>query len=131
MIPLRQSYNQACTLGSGLTNDVNCAIMIVKTAREHQSLFEKWLDVYYPGLWEQTESSNDGWDIEIDDNQWIVVLRVGTNWEIMDYHFWYRTDMGLWANKHGYNGTPSELLNEMPSDDSSGGVVLQQSVALV
>ena len=28
VIPLRQSYNQACTLGSGLTNDVNLVIII-------------------------------------------------------------------------------------------------------
>ena len=40
----------------------------------------------------------------------------------MDYHFWYRTDTGEWANKHGSQGTGSELLgDDLPTDNDSIG----------
>lgn len=81
-----------------------------------------WLDEVFSGRWEEVYSYDDGWDIELDDNQWLVVFRVGKHGTAWDYHFWYRTDTGKWANKHGWlNGSGSELLGDMPSDDASPG----------
>jgi hypothetical protein len=59
----------------------------------------------------------------LDDNQWLIAFRMGHNGNSMDYHFWYRTNTGKWANKHGYrSGSGSELLGEdLPSDDDSPG----------
>ena len=55
-------------------------------------------------------------------NQWLIVFRVGLHAYDADYHFWYRTNTGKWANKHGYrNGSGSELLDDLPSDDDSSG----------
>ena len=84
----------------------------------------EWLDKTFPGKWEQVYTDDDGWDIELADNQWLVVFRVGKDEYSFDFHFWYRTNRGVWANKHGYRGTGSELLDDMPSNDESPGWAL-------
>lgn len=84
-----------------------------------------YLDNVFTDRWEEAHTSNNGWDIELDDNQWLIVFRVGLHSCIADYHFWYRTNTGKWANKHGYkNGSGSELLDDLPSDDDSSGWAL-------
>lgn len=81
-----------------------------------------YLNNVFTGRWEEAHTSNNGWDIELDDNQWLIVFRVGLHAYGADYHFWYRTNMGKWTNKHGYqNGSGSELLDDLPSDDDSSG----------
>ena len=71
-------------------------------------------------------TNKGGIDAELADNQWLVVMRAGYHEDnpltIADYHFWYRTNTGEWANKHGWRtGTGSELLNDLPSNDDSSG----------
>jgi hypothetical protein len=85
-----------------------------------------WQSEYGNSLWsdpqEEVYSNNDGLDLALDDNQWLVAYRVGSHNGNFDYHFWYRTDTGEWANKHGWRtGTGSELLNDMPSKTTSIG----------
>lgn len=83
-----------------------------------------WLNIRFEGRWNEVYSSNNGWDVDLEDNQWLVVFRVGwiDEFELYDYHFWYRTNTGIWANKHGWqNNSGSELLSDMPSDDDSSG----------
>ena len=73
-------------------------------------------------------------------NQYRVVLRVGRTvlpFQIngqtyytelfYDYHFWYQTNDGRWANKHG--GMPSELLNYgiTPESSNTSGWQLEYS----
>ena len=42
---------------------------------------------------------------------------------LTDYHSWYRTNTGEWANKHGYlSGTPSVPLGtDIPTTQNSSG----------
>lgn len=89
-----------------------------------KSLLENWLNDEYSGRWEEVTSNNGGWDVEIDDDQWLIVFRVGIYSNYMDFHFWYRTDRGLWANKHGWQGSGSELLYDDPTDNQSSGWAL-------
>lgn len=63
---------------------------------------------------------------ELDDNQYRIALRTGMH-EVDggvvrgDYHFWYQTYDGRWANKHGT--TNSELLSKetTPYSDNTSG----------
>lgn len=95
----------------------------------YKNLLENnWLDTVFPGLWEEVYSNNNGLDIDLEDNQWLVAFRVGVGNEGADYHFWYRTDTGQWANKHGSSGAGSELLNDLPGDDDSPGWQLDSNI---
>ena len=85
-------------------------------------LEDNWLDSVFPGKWEEVYSSNGGLDISLDEGEWLVAFRVGINSANMDCHFWYRTDTGEWANKHGSHGTGSEFLgDDLPTNDDSPG----------
>lgn len=90
-------------------------------------LEENWLDHVFQGRWEEVTTANGGLDITLQNNQWLVAFRVGRHVDaygrdIMDYHFWYRTDTGEWSNKHGYRGTGSELLgDDLPTTVGSAG----------
>lgn len=86
-------------------------------------LEDNYLDNAFANKWEEAFSDNDGWDIELNDDQWLVVFRVGAHGgQNFDYHFWYRTNTGEWANKHGFWGTGSEQLgDDVPTDDHSVG----------
>ena len=79
-----------------------------------------YLDVVFENRWKEVYTNNDGWDVELEDNQFLVVFRVGKHGADFDYHFWYRTDVGRWANKHG-TIKGSEYLHDMPSNDQSLG----------
>lgn len=54
----------------------------------------------------------------------MIVMRIGKQGVNYDYHYWYRTNDGPWANKHGQ--TPSVLLpaSDMPTTNSSSGWAL-------
>ena len=82
-----------------------------------------WLSVEFADKWEEVYSNVGGSDIALDNNQWLIVFRMGKNDFLMDYHFWYCTDTGKWANKHGYKtGSPSELLeNDTPISSYTTG----------
>ncbi len=86
-----------------------------------QLLEDNWLDVRFEGKWEEVYSDNGGLDVDLDFDQWLVAFRVINSAGVLDYHFWYRTDTGKWANKHGNNYSGSELLDELPTDDNSRG----------
>ena len=61
--------------------------------------------------------SGNGENTLLNDNQYRIVLRVGmhvwppenTDCVHSDYHFWYQTKDGTWANKHGTGGIPVNL----------------------
>lgn len=85
-------------------------------------LENNWLNIEFSGRWKEVTSSNGGWDIALNNNQWIVAFRVGKDSSTMDYHFWYRTDSGEWSNKHGFMGTGSQSLGtDVPTDNYSVG----------
>lgn len=86
-----------------------------------EALENNYLDSVFPNRWEKVQSITDGWDIQLDSNQWLVVFRVGKHGSFFDVHFWYRTNTGHWANKHGHEGSPSELLEDMPTYNMSSG----------
>lgn len=56
-------------------------------------------------------------------------MRIGKQGGNYDYHYWYRTNDGPWANKHGQ--TPSVLLpaSDMPTTNSSSGWTLNGKTA--
>jgi len=92
-----------------------------------KTLFEnRYLDEYFEDRWEEVYSTNGGLDIEVSDNQWLIVFRIGWGYfvyygYVVDFHLWYRTDTGEWANKHGNDYTGSELLgDDLPTDTSVG-----------
>ena len=78
--------------------------------------FENWLNNNgYNNKWEyEINFTGNGSDRVLNDNQYRVVLRTGLHniyyydeynnlWlvKMYDYHFWYQTYDGTWANKHG------------------------------
>lgn len=92
--------------------------------------FENWLDSEdYTWDYESSFTGN-GEYTSLSSNQYRVVLRTGFhnlyyNGEVIDeykgyydYHFWYQTHDGRWANKHGRS--PSELLPSGTTPFSSG-----------
>ena len=92
--------------------------------------FETWLSANYYNAVEETDFDNNGANRILGTNQYRVALKVGLHYvEIatglyrlcFDYHFWYQTASGQWANKHG--ATPSELLPEgiTPLSTSTSG----------
>lgn len=82
---------------------------------------ECWLGQEFENRWEEVYSSNGGWDIDLESNQWLIVFRVGFyDRNDKDYHFWYRTNEGYWSNKHGTGG-PSEPLADLPTNNNSNG----------
>ena len=83
--------------------------------------FENWLDKFWnsdlgssgPRSWEyESDFTGNGENRLLKPNQYRIVLRTGAeidkNELVFDYHFWYQTSDGSWANKHG--ATPSEHL---------------------
>ena len=89
-----------------------------------QALEEDWLNIVFPNRWEEVYSADGGWDVELEDNQWLVAFRVGIlmldTIPYASYHFWYRTNTGEWATKHG--AIESQLLgSDLPTDDNSPG----------
>ncbi|MCQ2428242.1 MAG: RICIN domain-containing protein [Clostridia bacterium] len=73
-------------------------------------------------------TNQGGINATLSDNQWLVAMRVGLHSEgdintyvFADYHFWYRTSSGEWANKHGIDSYSQILGNNLPTDDDSIG----------
>lgn len=94
----------------------NLSYALAKT-RQH---FQQWLEKYFKGRW-RSISSDVGYKAVLDDNEWLICMRVGlTSEQGFDYHFWYRANDGVWYNKHGWN-SPSEPAsdNVNPSTDNS------------
>ena len=92
--------------------------------------FETWLDDnHYTHTFESSFTGN-GENNPLNDNQYRIVLRTGFHniydyrgilVKAPDYHFWYQTYDGRWANKHG--GYPSKLLPEgvTPFSENTSG----------
>ncbi len=125
--------------------DVNTALANTKSRLE-----ANWLNVYFPGKWEDV-TSQGGMNAQLASNQWLVAMRVGigdffrngsnviyspsssvqiinkdgvyyTKYITYDYHFWYRDNTGQWTNKHGTDGTPSQPLGtDIPTTNNSPG----------
>lgn len=76
-----------------------------------------WLNSNFRGRWKEVSGPN----VTLASNQWMIVMRIGKQGGNYDYHYWYRTNDGPWANKHGQ--TPSVLLpaSDMPTTNSSSG----------
>lgn len=101
--------------------------------------FEQWLsDNYTDHLdWEEIDANTP-----IHENQYRVVLRVGGSLNVYptlvewnneyyivyvtdyDYHFWYQTNDGRWANKHGERAVELMDYGITPEDDSAPGWAL-------
>ena len=88
-----------------------------------KTLLELYLNSQFTGRWTEVFSSTGGSDLQLSATQWLIAFRVGKYSGYMDYHFWYRTDSGEWANKHGFqNGSPSEPLgSDIPTTPNSNG----------
>lgn len=76
-----------------------------------------WLNNNFRGRWKEVSSDN----VTLADNQWLIVMRIGKHGTEFDYHYWYRTNNGPWANKHG--SYPSVLLpaSHRPTTNYSSG----------
>ncbi|MBO4868814.1 MAG: DNRLRE domain-containing protein [Clostridia bacterium] len=68
-----------------------------------------------------------GINVELNDGEWLVAMRVGIKYNyygfyyVQDYHFWYRTASGRWANKHGSEPSIQLPTNDLPTNNSSSG----------
>jgi hypothetical protein len=82
-----------------------------------------WLNSNFSGRWEEVTSA-----ATLNTNQWLIVMRVGKKIiggiMVYDYHYWYRTDNGLWANKHGSQSSVLLPVSDTPSTNSSSGWAL-------
>lgn len=94
--------------------------------------FTQWLNDSWSGTWTyESDFSGNGENRLLKPNQYRVVLRTGINryYDIegsqykatADYHFWYQTSNGRWANKHGQ--AASQYLDDgvTPFTNSSDG----------
>lgn len=86
----------------------------------HQDTNDYLAHSNFRGRWKEVSGPN----VTLASNQWMIVMRIGKQGENYDYHYWYRTNDGPWANKHGQ--TPSVLLpaSDMPTTNSSSGWTL-------
>lgn len=83
---------------------------------------EDWLDTNFSGKW-----TYGSLETQLNSSQWLIAMRTGChyiserNTYDRDYHFWYRTETGNWANKHG--SYPSEMLpiSNLPTSSSTTG----------
>lgn len=77
-----------------------------------KSDFESWMVSKSISGVQETSFSGNGENVTLYLNQYRVVLRTGcqiiNNQFVADYHFWYQTCDGSWANKH--SDLPSEWL---------------------
>lgn len=86
-----------------------------------EGAMERFLNENFYGRWEYGSLNT-----VLDEGQWLIAMRTGkqfvSNGSFVDYHFWYRTNSGAWANKHGFN-EPSELLpaTDLPTTNLSSG----------
>ena len=94
--------------------------------------FENWLTSNgYTWAYESSFSGN-GENTSLAGNQYRVVLRTGFHNMIVsgnigavyDYHFWYQTYNGRWANKHGAGPTELLLSGTTPFTEGSSGWTL-------
>lgn len=92
-----------------------------KALARTKSCMNRWLEQNFKGRYKEVS----GPGVTLSENQWLIVMRI--RWVPVgsrvsyDYHFWYRTNTGVWANKHGLK--PSVLLppTDQPTTDSSSG----------
>ena len=101
----------------------NQYLSMVKTRLENN-----WLDKELGSRYWEDVTNNGGINADLADNQWLVAMRCGFHIvdgvAIYDYHFWYRTDTGEWANKHGYNSPSEALGTDLPTTANSIGWAL-------
>lgn len=86
---------------------------------------QSWLNTNFSGRWKEVYDPN----ITLSGNQWLIVMRVGKRNDApdaykFDYHFWYRTDTGPWANKHGGYSSVKLPASDLPTTNSSSGWTL-------
>lgn len=84
---------------------------------------ESWLNTNFSGRWKEVYSTN----ATLANNQWLVVMRIGKHNDYVqpyDYHYWYRTNNGPWANKHGEQGSALLPASDVPLTNSSSGWTL-------
>lgn len=79
-----------------------------------------WLNTNFRGKWKEVSGDN----VTLATNQWLIVLRVGKHGPRYDYHYWYRTNNGPWANKHGQRASVLLPASDKPTTDSSSGWAL-------
>ena len=53
-----------------------------------------WLNSNFRGRWKEVSGPN----VTLASNQWMIVMRIGKQGGNYDYHYWYRTNDGPWAN---------------------------------
>jgi len=97
-----------------------------------KNAFEIWMDEHMICYEYESDFDNNGQNRILNSNQYRIVLRSGLqpyrDCDITDevghydYHFWYQTYDGTWANKHGDDGIPTHLAEEETpfTNDSSG-----------
>ncbi|MCQ2427276.1 MAG: DNRLRE domain-containing protein [Clostridia bacterium] len=97
-----------------------------------KNAFETWMNDHMFCYEFEADFDNNGQNRILNPNQYRIVLRAGLqpyrDCDITDevghydFHFWYQTYDGTWANKHGDGGTPTHLAEEETpfTNDSSG-----------
>ena len=100
--------------------------IVASTAKED---FEEWLtEMNYAFIYESAFNSNGEYrPLQI--NQFRIVFRTGIhnifNSVYYDYHFWYQTHDGTWANKHGTNAAEHLEEGVTPYTSNSSGWSLE------
>lgn len=113
-----------------LTDEDIESIRVNKTVsyalKKTRQRFQQWLETYHKGGWRYISSDDTGYKAVLDDDEWLICMRVGSYYNAVDdsvdydYHFWYRANDGVWYNKHGWSN-PSEQASENvnPSVDNA------------
>ena len=76
-----------------------------------------WLNSNFRGRWKEVSGPN----VTLASNQWMIVMRIGKQGTDYDYHYWYRTNNGPWANKHGQTSSVLLPASDMPTTNYSSG----------
>ena len=125
------SYLAEIPLNENVGNDDYSDTIRNTVSSKTKQDFETWLnDNNY--TWEYESSfSDNGSNVALNSNQYRVVLRTGFHnlrfydYEIRDgyydYHFWYQTYDGRWANKHGNGKTEWLPSGTTPFSSGSSG----------
>ena len=90
---------------------------VAQALERTKSRMTAWLNANFRGRWKEVSGDN----VSLAANQWLIVMRVGKKGMQYDYHFWYRTNNGPWANKHGSKASVLLPASDKPTTDSSSG----------
>lgn len=126
---LSKSYAESIAKPSEILGDVYTTAQKKQLADYCKIDFENWLTVNGYTYEYESNFHNNGSNKNLEINQYRVVMRTGyrnviteNGYEnLMDYHFWYQTYNGQWANKHGQMNSVLLPENVTPYTEGTSG----------